>query len=190
MRSASLCLWACLSLLPTRIWSQHEEAPVPEIRLELLPIHIIDGVPRGFTFVLTNVSNGDLRIPPPDIDCGNPTPRGTLWLNESWVPISGIGLGKGVGICDFGGVYPMPTLTLSELTKTWKVLHPGETFRISADKDALHYEAVLSGSYIFSARYSPPQLSTEVKRLLSQSGIVIPGQSVATPEQHYVKPVN
>jgi hypothetical protein len=187
MNTLIVCLWACALLLPTRALTQGRPSPA-EIRLELFPTKIVSGVPTGFTFVLTNVSNGDLSIPPPDIDCGNHTPRGTLWLGESWMPATGEGLGKGIGVCDFGGVYPKQKLTLAELTKTWKVLRPGESFRVVVDSDGLHYDTSRSGTYSFSARYSPPQLSPEAELLLSQSRIMIPRQTIATPSQRYAKP--
>ena len=167
---------------------QQERAPLPEIKLEMVPVNIVDGVPTGFTFVLTNVSNADLYLPLPDIDCGNRTPRGTIWLAESWAPLSGDGLGKGNAACDFGSVYPSPQMTLEGLTKSWKLLHSGEALRVSADESALHFNPAGSGTYTFSARYTPPDLSPDAQRLLSQSGIIVPKQIATTPDQQYARP--
>ena len=44
-----------------------QQVPPREIELKLLPVDVTDGVPTGFTFVLTNVSNEDLRVPPPTL---------------------------------------------------------------------------------------------------------------------------
>ena len=165
-----------------------QQVPPREIELKLLPVDVTDGVPTGFTFVLTNVSNEDLRVPPPNIDCSNPTPQGTLWLQESWVPVSGDGMGKGMGICDRGGVYPKPPVTIEALTRTWTMLRPGESLRVTASSKELHYDFGLPGTYTFFAKYIPPQLSPDEELLLSDSGIVIPRQTVTSPDQHYVKP--
>ena len=180
-------LWACALLITTCALPPEQPSPA-EIRLELFPENFSSGVPTSFAFVLTNLSNGDIGVPPPDVDCGNRTPRGAILLEESWMPASGNGLAKGSGICDFAGFSPRQKLTLVELTKTWKVLHTGESLRVVANSVELHYDASSPGIYTFSARYSPPQLSPEAELLVSQTGIKVPRQVVKTPAQQYTKP--
>ena len=177
-------LWACALLITTCALPPEQPSPA-EIRLELVPENSASGVPTSFAFVLTNLSNGDMSVPPPDVDCGNRTPRGTILLEESWMPASGDGLAKGSRVCDFVGFSSRQKLTLAELTKTWKVLHTGESLRVVADSVELHYDASSSGTYTFSARYSPPQLSPEAELLVSQTGIKVPRQVVKTPAQQY-----
>jgi hypothetical protein len=178
---------------PANMWPQlvtSKPEPPREIELSLLPMDLVDGVPQGFTFVLTNVSSGDLRIPPPDIDCSNRTPHGAVRLEKSWTPLAsqGLGLAKGVVSCGGGGVYPAPQLTMLELTRKWTVLRPGESLRISANSSGLGYKPSSPGTYTVSAMYIPPQPSSEAQRLLFQAGIVIPQQNAVTSEQHYEKP--
>ena len=191
----ALLLYFLLSFLlsPANIWSQlvtSKPEPPREIELSLLPMDLVDGVPQGFTFVLTNISSGDLRIPPPDPDCSNRTPHGAIRLEEAWVPLSspGLGIAKGVGSCGGGGAYPPPQLTLLELTSKWTVLRPGESLRIIANNNSLGHKLSSPGTYTVSAMYIPPQLSSEAQRLLFQAGIVIPQQNAVTSEQHYEKP--
>jgi hypothetical protein len=167
---------------------QKAQAPSAEIALEMFPQSTVDGVPTAFSFVLRNISSAEIYIPPPNIDCGNPTARGSIWLSESWVQASGDGLWKGKGSCDFGGVYPSPAMTLAGLTSSWKRLQPGESVEITADQKALHYDVAKSGTYVFSAEYLPPNLSVEVRQLLSGSGIAVPTRIVRTPDQRYVGP--
>jgi len=188
-------LLGCL-LSPANMWSQlvtSKPEPPREIELSLLPMDLVDGVPQGFTFVLTNISSGDLRIPPPDPDCSNRTPHGAIRLQESWTPLASHGLGLGTGVascCGGGGAYPPPQLTLLQLTSKWTVLRPGESLRITVDSNSLRLKPSSSsspGTYTVSAMYIPPQLSSEAQRLLFQAGIVIPQQNAVTSAQHYEK---
>jgi hypothetical protein len=190
MKTLALCLLACLMLAPTRIWSQPEQALPPEIRLELFPTAFADGVPSRLTFVLTNVSGGDISIPPPEFDCSTPSQSGFIRFQWVFVPVNGDGngIGSGTGSCGpGGGLYPMPPLSVGSLTKNWASLHPGESLRVPANWP-VGSGAMLSGTYTFSARYVPPKLSSQAERLLSEAGIVVPRRKAETPTQHYVKP--
>jgi hypothetical protein len=196
MRACLLLFLLVFLISPANMWPQlvtSKPEPPREIELSLLPMDLVDGVPQGFTFVLTNVSSGDLRIPPPDIDCSNRTRHGAIRLQDSWTPLAsqGLGLGTGVISCGGGGVYPVPQLTLLELTRNWTVLRPGESLRITADSNSLRHKPSSQsspGTYTVSAMYIPPQLSSEAQRLLFQAGFVIPQQNAVTSEQHYEKP--
>ena len=189
MNTLALCLFACLMLLPTRLWSQPEQAMRPEIRLELVPAAFADSVATGFTFVLANVSGRDISIPPPEFDCSSPSPNGFIRFQWVFVPVnSRTGIGSGTGSCGAGGgVYPMPPWTVSSLTRKWVLLRPGESLRVRANWP-LSSGLMLSGTYTFSAKYFPPQISNEAERLISETGIVIPRQKVEATEQHYIKP--
>jgi hypothetical protein len=95
--------------IPTFIVAQSEgskEEPESELSLRLQPENLVDGVPQAFTFILRNFSNEDLRLPVPEIDCGNVNWRGSLLLDETWQPSAGgAGWGKGKGFCDRGELY-------------------------------------------------------------------------------------
>jgi hypothetical protein len=192
MRACFLCFLLGFLISTANMWPQlttSKPEPPRGIELSLLPMDLVNGAPQGFTFVLTNVSSGGLRIPPPDTDCSNRTPHGTIRLEESWVAIGpGLGIAKGVASCGGGGVYPAPQLTWLELTRKWTVLRPGESLRIAANNLSLGHKPSSPGAYTVSARYIPPQLSSEAQRLLFQAGIVIPRQNAVSSERHYEKP--
>ena len=103
----------------------------PELRVTLEPGPAEGGVPDTFTFHLLNVGQKDLRIPEPNVDCGNATINGSVWLNESWQPARGDGLGKGMGFCDIGGT-SRPSPPITKIARTWHLLKPGESLYIRA----------------------------------------------------------
>ncbi len=190
MKKGALCLLICLMLIPVSIWSQLNQAMQPEVTIQLLPTSFADGVPTGFTFVFTNVSGRDISIPPPEFDCYTPPSNGFIRFPWTFVPANGdgTGIGAGLGSCGpEGSMYPVPPLTLSNLTERWTALHPGESLRIPANWP-LGFGVMRPGAYTFSATYFPPKLSSEAERLLSQARIVIPRQKVEMPEQHYSRP--
>jgi hypothetical protein len=91
MRACFLCFLLGFLISPANMWPQlttSKPEPPRGIELSLLPMDLVNGAPQGFTFVLTNVSSGGLRIPPPDTDCSNRTPHGTIRLEGSWVPLA------------------------------------------------------------------------------------------------------
>ena len=176
-------------LVPGLVFSQSETAigkPKPEVSLLLQPEKVVEGVPQAFTFVLTNISGEDLRLPEPDIDCGNPTSQGAIWLDESWQPTNGTGLGKGLGTCDFGGS-SLPPVPVTERAQKWRLLRTGESIYITASCFRLHYETPKPGTYTFSATYLPPLLSSEDLQLLKRVGIVVPQQKALSASIQYRK---
>ena len=143
-----------------------------------------------FTFVLTNVSGRDISIPPLEFDCSNPSQKGFIRFQWAFVPVNGDGNGIGSGISSCGpggGIHPVPPVIVRSLRRNWTLLHPCESLRVPANW-APGSGLMLSGSYTFSASYSPPKISSEAEYLLSEAGIVIPRQKVETPKQHYGKP--
>jgi len=158
----------------------------PELSILLQPENVVDGVPQAFTFVLTNISDQDIHLPQPDIDCSNPTSQGAVWLNESWQPSTGTGLGKGIGTCDFGGT-SQPPVSVIELAKKWTLLRVGESVYITASSNSLHYETSKPGIYTFSATYLPPMLSNENRLRLKGVGIVVPEQKAFSENIQYRK---
>lgn len=146
----------------------------------------MDGVPVAFVFHLLNVGQRDLRIPEPYVDCGNATPNGSVWLNESWQPATGTGLGKGIGICDLAGSgRPSPPIT--EVAEKWHLLKPGESLYIQATQAGLHFESINPGVYTFSAVYLPPSLSDPQIKALEVAGVAIPHQKATSANLRYEK---
>lgn len=158
----------------------------PELRIVLEPESLVDGVPQAFTFVLTNIGDKDLRLPQPNIDCSEPTSKGSIRLDESWQSDTGMGLAKGVDACDFGGAIG-PRVSLIETARAWKLLRVGESIYIKASSHSLHYDTSKNGIYRFSATYLPPALSDEAQRQLKSEGIVVPQQKAFTGSIQYRK---
>lgn len=186
----AFCLAVCLMMVHECIWSEPDRATQPEIAIELLATSLADGVPTGFTFVFTNVSGGNLSIPPPELDCITPSSNGFIRFPWKFMPANGSeqGIGAGLGSCGpGGGMHPTPPMTISSLTEKWIVLRPGQSHRFPANWP-LGFGVLRSGAYTFSAEYVPPRLSSEAERLLSEAKIVVPRQKAETPEQHYAKP--
>jgi hypothetical protein len=131
-------------------------------------------------------ANDCIHLPQPGIDCSNPTSQGAVWLNESWQPSTGTGLGKGFGTCDFGGP-SQPPVSVIELAKRWTLLRVGESVYITASSNSLHYETSKPGIYTFSATYLPPMLSNENRLRLKGVGIVVPEQKAFSESIQYRK---
>jgi hypothetical protein len=155
-----------------------------ELSVILEPEDIVGGMPQAFSFHLVNVGPKDLRIPEPSLDCSNATANGSLWLNESWQPPVGNGLGKGSGICDFGGS-GLPSPPITELARKWRLLKPGQSLYIRATRVQLHYEATKPGLYTFSAVYFPPLLGRQEVQLLNEAGIAVPRLKAASASVQY-----
>ena len=192
MRSASLALLLPMLTAPVLLGMQVESRPVvasvktSELNLVLEPGLIVDSVPVSFIFHLVNVGEKDLRIPEPYVDCGNATTNGSMWLNESWQPSTGTGLGKGTGICDFGGS-GLPSPPITEVAKKWHLLKPGESFYLEANQAGLHFDSSNPGVYTFSAVYLPPSLSDSQVRDLERAGIAIPRWKATSANLRYEK---
>ena len=162
------------------------KAQTPELSLILEPGPVVDGVPVSFVFHLINVSQRDFRIPDPYVDCSNATPNGSFWLNESWQPPAGPGLGKGGGSCDFGGsgLRPPP---ITETAKHWHVLKPGDSFYLQATQSRLYFHAAKTGVYTFSAVYLPPALTESQIEALEEEDVAIPHQKATSASVQYEK---
>jgi hypothetical protein len=158
----------------------------PELSVMLEPGPLVSGVPVTFTFHLRNVGQKDLRIPEPNVDCRNPTMNGSVWLNESWQPSTGNGLGKGSGVCDFAGS-DLPSPPFMDVARKWRLLKPGESLYIRAVQAQLHYDSTNPGAYTFSAVYLPPSLGKEQERVLQDAGIAVPRHKAMSASLHYKK---
>ena len=142
-----------LTILTIPVMSQPQAtddalAKSQELSVILEPGPVLDGVPIAFTFHLINVGQKDLRLPEPYVDCSNATSNGSVWLNESWQPPAGDGLGKGTGSCDFVGSGKQPP-PIVEVARNWHLLKPGESLYIEATQASLHYESDEPGVYTF-----------------------------------------
>ncbi len=157
----------------------------PQLELKLSVEQLKAGVPQHFTFTLTNISDNEIRLPDPDLGCEKSTRRGSFWLDESWISLSGERFKVG-GVCD-AGYYPSSSTTLIDSVKKWRLLKPGESLIVMGDEHEFHYEMSRPGIYLFSGVYFPPYLSDEERASLRQEGIVIPTQTTKSGQLQYTK---
>lgn len=110
----------------------------------------------------------------------------SVWRNESWQPSTGAGLGKGTGICDFGGS-GLPSPPLTEVAKKWHLLKPGESFSLQATQASWHFASSNPGVCTFSAVYLPPSLGESQIRASGDAGIPIPQRKATSARLRYEK---
>jgi len=153
-----------------------------ELELKLKPEQIKDGMPEAFIFLLINKSNHDIRLPTPEVDCGN-SYTGSIMLRVHFVPsrpdedrvLHGCAADK----------YDWQEIL--ERAKEWKVLRageslsmeakvsrPGKSFGIKQGKFQVFLDDHAAGSYEFWADYEPPAISSGDKDALTAVGIDFP----------------
>jgi hypothetical protein len=136
-----------------------------ELRLE--PEDLRVGFPETFAFLLVNTSQHDIWLPPvPIVDCDS-TLYGAICL-EVVTPPGGQGISRG---CPGNVLHGHAIL---DRVQTWKVLHPGESYRLEAGNERALYSGDAPGTYTFWARYVPPEISLEDQQILRQRGIDFP----------------
>src|ERR1700679_3448998 len=91
----TLILAAVLLFSP---FSASTQRSIPNLKLRLVPRERVNGVPDGFTFKLVNISNHNLRVPQPIVDCAGDY-TGYIWLGIVFTPphAPGSELGYGCG---------------------------------------------------------------------------------------------
>ena len=132
----------------------------------LQPGRTVQGIPVDFTFVLTNISDHDVRLPKPLIQCSS-VPTGTLWLRVSFKPLHPQDepqTGHGC-VADF--LY-QPILKRVE---EWQVLHPKESLALARPTAELQGYLDAAGTYEFWAEYTPPFIKPEDQTTLHEAGI-------------------
>jgi hypothetical protein len=150
------------------------------LKLILRPDDVRDGIPQGFTFVLLNISDHEVRVPArASVNCGN-SYDGSFWLEVLFTPFqsSTPPPPQGGWGCS-GSRYNWPPIL--DRVKEWKTLRPGESFSISASKEALHLDGK-PGKYEFWGTYVTPGLSPDNENMLQNAGIDFPRGSKITAE--------
>jgi hypothetical protein len=157
----------------------NDHSAVLELRIQ--PKDIRMGVPQAFAFQLVNVGNHDVRVPTPSVYCSGLD--GTLSLRLHFVPLVPGGPGSGGGC---GGT-PMDRPPILNRAKEWRLLHPGESLTVEADKNRLQFEDREPGTYEFWATYQPPQLSASDQAELRQAGIDFPQAKLTSMHIVFIK---
>ncbi len=156
---------------------------VNSLELRLLPGALTNGIPDSFTFEIVNVSNHDIRVPQPSIDCGDGY-SGFIWLRLQFKPLNPSDLLKTGFGCAGDRVNWPPIL---ERAQQWRLLHPGEFVSQTVQQDKLHYESTKAGVYEFWADYTPPATGPEDQRSLRKAQIDFPSAPLSTPHQLFTR---
>jgi hypothetical protein len=149
------------------------------LQLRLEPKDIQRGVPKAFTFVLVNISDHDVRVPMPTVNCRD-TYNGSLQLLTKFTPLTPQPSGL-VKICISDSIKRPPVL---DWVKQLRVLHAGEALSESAIKN---FDDKDIGTYEFWADYFPPQISTEDQAVLRKAGIDFPHDALTSAHITFVK---
>jgi hypothetical protein len=141
-------------------------------------------MPQVFGFVLVNISDHVVLIPPnPNVECTDLS-RGSLWLRLNFTPFTHEvpRLGSGC-VADYGiGLIRSPSVL--DRVKAWKVLHPGESLSFDIPKN---FEEQRAGTYQFWVEYQPPHISTDDQATLRQAGIDFPHDALTSAHITFVK---
>jgi len=145
------------------------------LELRLKPGKLLNGVPADFTFELVNVSDHDVRVPKPKVDC-NSSLDGSIWLQLDFTPAKFNDKGSAfVCVDDYGS---LPVIT--QRSKNWLLLHPGEMISQTLDQRGLHYDDKGAGRYTFWAEYHSPTIGPQDQSTLREAGIDFPHHDLKT----------
>lgn len=154
----------------------------PNLELRLVAGELGNGVPQAFTFELVNISDHDVRVPQPSVDCGSDF-YGSIWLLLVFRPPHMADEWAGFGCADdrFDGD---PIL---KRVQKWQLLHPGEVAKQTIGRDHLHYEGKDPGKYDFWADYRPPAIEQDDQKALRDAGIDFPREPLSSQHIIYEK---
>lgn len=154
----------------------------PTLALHLDPGKLHKGLPVEFTFELVNISDHDVHVPKPGVDCVS-SEDGYIWLELRFTPakpnFSGSGFGCAAGITDLS-----PILRRAQ---DWQVLHPGEAMRQTVRHNELNYDGKGAGRYEFWAEYHPPAINSQDQGALRDAAIDFPREDLKTSRLIYTK---
>lgn len=153
--------------------------PPPNLELRLLPGKLVDGFPTSFTFIITNISHHDVRMPKPS-NCANLT-AGTVNLMVTETPSNHSDMG---GACVHSDDPPPP---LCDQVKSWPVLRPGHSLRVTFSLQQLFLYDHAPATYEFSAEYTPPVIPPDDQQALTAEGIDFPRSRLTSPHLIFVK---
>jgi len=148
----------------------------PPLELRLQPGELTHGIPDSFTFEIINVSEHDVRVPKPIVNCAGQY-TGFIWLRLMFKPSnSAKSVGPGFGCAADTMNWP-PIL---QRAQEWQVLHPGESVSQTIPREKLHYEGSEAGTYEVWADYTPPAVEPDDQKRLRKAGIDFPSTPLST----------
>ncbi|MDE3199365.1 MAG: hypothetical protein KGN79_00470 [Acidobacteriota bacterium] len=154
----------------------------PNLELRLTPGKLLHGVPVKFTFELVNITDHDVYVPKPKVDCISSI-DGYIWLELDFTPAKFTGSGSGFGCTEDQVGLP----AILDRAKDWHLLHPGETVMQILGQHELHYDDKGAGTYEFWAEYHPPTINSQDQKTLREAGIDFPRYDLKTRRFVYKK---
>ena len=152
-----------------------------DLELRFSSIGVNGEVPQGFSFELVNVSDHEVRLAAPQVECTDAF-SGYILLNLTLKPSDGRWVpGRGCAL-DSGGPWP----SILERARSWKVLRPGEAMTMKRFRNTLLFDDSRAGTYDFWAEYVPPAVSPVDASLLRGSGIEFCEQRLRTKRLRFV----
>jgi hypothetical protein len=148
----------------------------PNLELRLQPGKLVNGIPDTFTFIFTNISHHDVRMPKPSNCVTSDTGIVVLRVKVTPEPRSGLRGGCGGWI---EGHRPV-----RDQAKSWPVFRPGESLRVTYSLQQLFFDDHGPATYEFSAEYTPPVNPPNDQQVLTAEGIDFPRERLAS--QHVI----
>jgi hypothetical protein len=144
------------------ILASAQEAGVPQLGLQLIlqSDTLSNGLPRGFTVLLLNRSDHDMRVPTPAVNCQGAY-TGVMAMSFHFKPLKPT-RSNGLGYGCASDKYNWPPVL--ERVQEWTVLHPGMSLSVRDTPGQMHCECNVPGEYEFWAGYLPPNISPRTKR--------------------------
>ncbi len=187
MRAWILILsFVLVAIAPPNAHAQLLEAPDSGggLKLTLEPIRLHGTLPVRFTVVLTNISNHDLHLPQPHLECGD-VATGSIFLYARFLPGSSAPLKPHTGCIVDEFHVPIP-----QRLRSWNVLPAGQSLRFDMDLTNAEPNAPAPGTYTIWAGYDPPAVSPDELKLVEQNGLAVPTSRLATVPLEYHVPAN
>lgn len=160
------------------------EQNTPNLELRISLDEVVESLPQVFTFLLVNISDHDLRVHPPPIQCSAPDGFITISIRTPKPPTIGVG-------CAGDRANAPPIL---EIVATWTLLRPTEAITIRVDPKSspyrelfAHYDFTEPGDYQISATYIPPYIKPADREILRNAGIDVPRVMLKSPVLAFVK---
>jgi len=178
-----LQLLAGILLLAALAQAQKAVAPSPNLELRLQPVELQNGVPKAFTFELVNISDHDVHLPKPLVDCSSGL-NGYIWLQLDFTPLKFSHKGSGFGCAADVDAVGIP---IKNRIQNWILLHPCEISKQTVGMQGLHYDDKGPGRYEFWAEYRPPAINPDDQKALSEAGMDFPRAALRTMHLVYRK---
>jgi hypothetical protein len=171
----------CLVLLSLAAF-QIAGAQSSSVKLQIEADDLVNGVPERITFVFSNFGDFEVKIPLLSPCIGRETGRVVLMLKFTPLDPQGTGVGGGCG----GEIdHPPP---IFEQARTWKVIPPHSSYKISYKRSELFVTEERPGVYEFRGEYRPPPLTGNDTLTLEEAKVEYLRQTLVSEPLRFSRP--